>query len=39
MAIYQEYLKNKDGEVFSPITSSDSIYLPESLGGAIQLIF
>ena len=33
MAIYQEYLKNKDGEVFSPITSSDSIYLPESLGG------
>lgn len=23
---YQEYLKDKDGEIFSPITSADSIY-------------
>lgn len=33
MVTYQEYLRNKDGEIFSPITSSDTVYLPESLGG------
>lgn len=39
MVTYQEYLRNKDGEIFSPITSSDTVYLPESLGGGIQLSF
>ena len=27
MEVYQEYLKNKEGDIFSPITSSDSIYI------------
>lgn len=32
MSTYQEYLRNKDGEIFSPITSSDSVYL-KTAGG------
>lgn len=32
---YQEYLKDKDGNIFSPITSSDSVYYKEITGGAI----
>lgn len=30
---YQEYLKDKDGNIFSPITSSDSVYYKEFTGG------
>lgn len=26
MAVYQEYLKNKEGNIFSPIVSTDSVY-------------
>lgn len=39
MATYQEYLKNKDGEIFSPITSADSVYIKSSnnWGGGTQL--
>lgn len=33
MSVYQEYLKNKDGEIISPITSADSIYVETSGGG------
>lgn len=29
----QEYLKNKDGEIFSPITSTDSIYFSQEAAG------
>lgn len=29
---YQEYLKDKDGNIFSPITSSDSVYYKEITG-------
>lgn len=28
MSIYQKYLKDEDGNIISPITSSDSVYLP-----------
>lgn len=32
--VSQQYLKDKDGEMFSPITSSDSVYLKTAAGGA-----
>ena len=32
MEVYQEYLKNKEGNIFSPIVSTDSVY---RVGGAI----
>lgn len=35
MSTYQEYLRNKDGEIFSPITSSDSVYLKTAGGVSI----
>ena len=31
---YQEYLKDKDGNIFSPITSADSVYYKEFTGRA-----
>lgn len=32
--VKQEYLKNEEGEIFSPITSSDSVYInPRSWWG------
>lgn len=33
--VNQEYLKNKEGEIFSPITSVGSIYGPQE-GGAFS---
>lgn len=33
---YQEYLKDKEGNIFSPITSSDSVYYKELMGAIIQ---
>lgn len=36
MSTYQEYLKNKSGEIFSPITSSDSVYMKTA--GRVSII-
>lgn len=38
-SVYQQYLKDKNGNIFSPITSAESVLVTNSLEGYSKPVF